>query len=313
MLCGSTGATMSTFWDTWRKEIIRGATLFCGVLAVGFFVHYLVARARSAVTTLPAVLRDLPNEWGADPGEEGGAARRTGTTWTVHHKMAPKQWVWIRNVRGTVTVEPTRGDSLRITAVKTYRSSDTARVRLMAVPYEGGITVCAVWPDNDENCSPGKEFHSGRTHGNDVAVDFTVRLPAHVGLGASTQVGDVRVTGASGPIVLTTVSGDVDAETAQGSVQAVSVNGSVHTRVRAFGDTGGVSVTTVNGSVTAELPQHLDADVQANTVNGSIFTDYPLTVEGRFMSHTLKGTVGRGGREVHIQTVNGSITIKKTT
>ena len=303
---------MSAFWDTWRKEIIRGATLFCGVLAIGFFVHYVAVSAKHAVsTTLPAVLRDLPKDLGADVGDEGARVRTTGTTWTVHHKMGPKQWVWIRDLRGTITVEPTRGDSLRVTAVKTYRSSDTARVRLMATPYEGGIAVCAIWPGNEETCAPGKGFHGGRTHGNDVAVDFTVKLPARVALGASTQVGDLHVTGASGPLLLATVSGDVRAETARGPVEAVSVNGSVHALVRALGDTGRVSVTTVNGSVTAELPQHLDADVEANTINGSIFTDYPLTVEGKFTSHSLKGRVGQGGHEVHIQTVNGSITLKK--
>ena len=30
---------MSAFWDTWRKEIIRGAALFCAVLVIGFAVH----------------------------------------------------------------------------------------------------------------------------------------------------------------------------------------------------------------------------------------------------------------------------------
>jgi Putative adhesin len=303
---------MSAFWDTWRKEIIRGATLFCVVLAIGFFVHYVAVTTRHAVRTrLPAVLRDLPRDFGGDMGDEGDGARKPGSTWTVHHKMAPTQWVWIRNIRGTITVEPTRGDSLLVSAVKTYRSSDTARVRLMATPYEGGIAVCAIWPGNEEECAPGKGFRGGRTHGNDVAVDFSVKLPARVALGASTQVGDLRVIGASGPLMLATVSGDVHAETARGPVEAVSVNGSVHARVRALGDTGRISVTTVNGSVTAELPPRLDADVEANTINGSIFTDYPLTVEGKFTSHSLKGTVGRGGHEVHIQTVNGSITLKK--
>jgi hypothetical protein len=304
---------MSTFWNAWRKEIIRGGALFLGVLAIGLFVHHLAVSARTIVTAgIPAALRDLPHDFIPDEGE-GGRARLTGGTWTYRAKVAPKQWVWIRNTRGTITVEPARGDSLRVTAVKTYRSSDTASVQLIAVPYDGGVTVCAVWPGNDGGCSPGKGFRSGRTHRNDVAVDFTVRLPARVALGATTQVGDVRVSGASGPLELATVSGEVDAETALGSVSAVSVNGSVHTRVHAFGDTGGVSLTTVNGSVTAELPQQLDADVEANTINGSIVTDYPLVVQGKFTSHSLKGTVGRGGHEVHIQTVNGSVTLKKAT
>src|SRR3989454_837529 len=81
--------------------------------------------------------------------------------------------------------------------------------------------------------------------------------------------------------------------------------------LEAFGDTGGVSASTINGSLTAELPAQLDAEVDAKTVNGSITTDYPLTVNGKFMGRNVKGTLGRGGRNVHLETVNGSIRMKK--
>ena len=300
---------MSEFWNAWRTEIIRGATLFFTVLALGLGLHYVHGRVHEKLATgLPAALRDLRTEFAPDAGD---GPRATGGTWTYRARIAPKKWVWIRNTRGSVTVEAARGDSLLITAVKTYRASDTSSVRLVAVPSDGGVTVCAIWPGNDASCAPGKEFTSGRTHGNDVGVDFTVRLPAHVRLGATTQVGDVHVTGASAPLELATVSGDLDAETAQGPISAISVNGNVRARMRAFGDTGAVSVVTVNGSVTAELPRLLDADVEAKTINGSIDTDYPLTVTGKFTSHSLQGTVGRGGRDVKITTVNGSIKLKK--
>jgi DUF4097 and DUF4098 domain-containing protein YvlB len=51
--------------------------------------------------------------------------------------------------------------------------------------------------------------------------------------------------------------------------------------------------------------------VEAKTVNGSITTDYPLTVNGRFAGRNVNGTLGRGGRKVHLETVNGSIKMKK--
>ncbi len=135
--------------------------------------------------------------------------------------------------------------------------------------------------------------------------------PRSASLGATTVVGDVHVTGARGPLVIHTMSGDVDVATAKGPVKAESMNGDVRVRVEAFGDTGGVSATTINGSVTAELPAQLDAQVEAKTVNGSITTDYPLTVNGRFTGRNVKETLGRGGREVHLETVNGSIKLKK--
>ena len=143
--------------------------------------------------------------------------------------------------------------------------------------------------------------------GNDVAVDFKVRLPRGIRLDAKTVIGDVHVAGATAPLEIRTVSGDVDVETGQGPVTIASVNGDVRASIRGFADTGGVSITTVNGSVNAELPSALDANLDVHTINGSIYTDYPLTPT----SHSLKGTLGRGGREIHITAVNGSIQLKK--
>lgn len=301
---------MGGFWETWRKEIIRGTALFCAVLGVWMLARYFVGQVRQGVTArLPVALRDLRNEW--DAGSDAGP-RIAGGTWNYRAKVAPKQWVWIRNTRGSVTVEPAKGEFVEISAAKSFRSADTSGVRFMAEPYEGGVAVCALWPGGDPQCGPGdhaSEMHG--THRNDVIVNFTVRLPANVRLGAATMVGDVRVTGASAPLVLHTVSGEVDAATAQGPVQASSMNGGVRVRIDAFGDTGAVSLKTINGSVTAELPPRLDARVSAKTINGSIATDYGLTVNGKFMSHDLEGTLGRGGREVSLETVNGSIHLHK--
>src|SRR3989454_10933425 len=203
------------------------------------------------VTNLPVALRNLRSEFSRD---DGGAGRSTGATWTYRSKLGAKQWVWIRNTRGSVIVQPARGDSLEVSSVKTYRSSDPASVRLVAVPYDGGIAICAVW-DSDSGCAPGHgdiEMRS-RRH-NDVAVDFTVRLPRGASLGATTMVGDVHVAGAQGPLVIHTMSGDVDVATAKGPVKVESMNGDVRVRMEAFGDTGGGSPRTIKGSPAPRAP-----------------------------------------------------------
>ena len=145
---------MSAFWNTWHKEIIRGAVLFCTVLVIGLIVISFTRHVRqSVVTNLPMALRDLKSEFARDDG--GSGPRTAGATWAYRSKLAPKQWVWIRNTRGSVTVEPGVGDSLQISAVKSYRSSDTASVKLVAVPYAGGVAVCALW-SSDPGCGPGR-------------------------------------------------------------------------------------------------------------------------------------------------------------
>jgi hypothetical protein len=323
MVTGFEGVSrMNAFWHTWRREIIRGAVLFFGVIAIGLCVRYVFFRARQGVLdNLPVALSELKGlrnlrDLGAnfDPDLNAGP-RHAAETWTYRAKLAPKQWLWIRNANGSVRVEPAAGDSVEITAVKSYGRSDPHTVRLEAVPFEDGVAVCAVWPHKgrpggESHCGPGDQFKQMSLRRGDVVVDFTVRLPKRVRLGATTVSGDVHVTGATAPLVASTVNGGVDVATSQGPVRAVSVNGDVRARMGAFGDTGEVSLFTVNGSATAELPAQLDATVEASTVNGSIETDYPLEVSGKISKH-LKGTLGDGGRKVHITTVNGSINLKK--
>ena len=313
--------SMSTFWQTWRREIIRGAVLFVGVIAIGLCVRYVIVRARQGVIeNLPVALRglrglrdlkNLPSNFDFDPDAYAGP-RDTADTWTYQAKVAPGHWVWIRNTVGSVRVEAAKGDSLEVVAVKTRRRSDAASVRIETVKTADGIAICALWARGGGHCGPGDDYKSSSPHRNDVAVDFTVRLPKRVRLGASTVSGAVHVANATAPLVLASINGEVDAETSAGPVRATSVNGSVRARVRAFGDTGEVSLLTVNGEATAELPARLDADVEASTVNGAIETDYPLAVTGKLGKH-LHGTLGAGGRKVRITTVNGAINLRKVT
>jgi hypothetical protein len=324
---------MSSFWHTWRKDIIRGAVLFAGVIMIGMTVRAMVRHAKQGLAQLPAsIVSELRENFGdignldrfdhSNPDLKAGP-RRSAEAWTYRAKPAAKQWVWVRNTNGSVTAEPASGDSLEVVGVKTYGRSDPAGVKFVTVPYDGGIAICAVWERSGGRCGPGgggggggpgglgTAFRQGSAHGSDVAVDFTVRLPRGVRLGATTVNGGVRVEGASAPVVAASVNGQVDAVTSVGPVSAMSVNGNVHARMRAFADTGEVSLITVNGTATAELPPQLDADVEATTVNGSINTDYPLTITGKFTTRHAKGTIGSGGRRVHVMTVNGSINLRK--
>jgi hypothetical protein len=320
---------LSSFWQTWRKEIIRGGVLFVGVISVGLCVRYVVARAKEGVAHGLPALRDLRGlralgNGNFNFGDMNAGPRKTAPQWTYSVRVGPKQWLWIHNANGAVKVEPGTGDLVQVTAVKTYHRSDPGSVRIEAVQHAGGVTICALWP-GAERCAaadggggggegggrPWGEMHRGPGGGNDVAVEFTVRVPRRVRVGANTVNGSVDITGVSAPVVAASVNGAVDVETSAGPVSATSVNGSVHARVRAFGDTGDVSLTTVNGSATAELPAKLDADVEASTLTGGIETDYPLAVTGK-VGKQMQGTLGAGGRKVHITTVTGSITLKKS-
>ena len=81
-----------------------------------------------------------------------------------------------------------------------------------------------------------------------------------------------------------------------------------------MGDAGwnaALAFRTVNGSITLDLPPDLSAEVRANTVNGEISTDFPLAVTGRVSRRHVTGTIGGGGRRLDLDTVNGSVRLRR--
>jgi hypothetical protein len=51
--------------------------------------------------------------------------------------------------------------------------------------------------------------------------------------------------------------------------------------------------------------------VDFKSVNGGINSDFPITISG-FVGHSAHGQIGRGGRDLEIRTVNGSVTLRKS-
>jgi Toastrack DUF4097 len=227
-------------------------------------------------------------------------------------KLASGQTLEIRGVSGDIRAERATGTDIQVDARKRGRRSDPADVEIVVVPHDGGVTICAVYPSRDgrENeCRPGGGRNN--TESNDVSVTWTIRVPDGVNLEAHDVNGDVTISDIGGDVVASTVNGDVDAST-RGTVDAHTVNGSITASLGRADWDGRVAFKTVNGSVTVKVPDGLNARLDASTVNGGIETDFPITIRGRFGHRSLRGTIGDGGRDLEIGTVNGSIRIRKS-
>jgi len=234
--------------------------------------------------------------------------------WTGH--LAAGKRVEIKGVNGDIHAVAATGTDVEVTAMKHARRSDPDEVEIKVVPSDDGVTICAVYPTgrrarHENTCEPGDHW-SSNTENNDVSVDFTVRLPANLELYANTVNGDVEAEGLGGTVRAYTVNGGIRLST-KGFAEAVTVNGSIYASMGRADWTDGVDFHTVNGGITLELPASFSAEVRASTVNGDIETDFPLTVTGRFGPRHLRGTVGTGGRDLDLNTVNGSIRLRKST
>jgi hypothetical protein len=227
--------------------------------------------------------------------------------------VGPGQALEIKGVNGDIDAVAASGGQVEVLARKHGRRSDPAEVEIKVIEHAEGVTICAVYPspsdDRPNECAPGD---AGRmnTKNNDVNVDFTVRVPAGVRFVGRTVNGGIDADGLGGDVVARTVNGGINVSTS-GNAQAETVNGSIKAAMGRADWTGGIEFETVNGSITLELPADTSAEVRASTVNGDIETDFPLTVRGKFSRRSLTGTIGSGGREMRLQTVNGGIKLRR--
>jgi hypothetical protein len=211
-------------------------------------------------------------------------------------KLPPGQVVEIKGVNGGIRAELADGNTLEVVAQKEALFSDPANVRVQVVEHDQGVTVRAVYGDNEEGA------------GSDVRVDFLVRVPAGVHFVARTVNGGVDGS-APANAEAHTVNGDIHLS-AGGTAQADTVNGSIVASLAEVRNS--VHLATINGQITLEIPPSRGLRLEANTVNGPITADFPLQVRGNTVSKHASRVIGRGGPDVKLNTVNGAIHLRRT-
>jgi Putative adhesin len=227
-------------------------------------------------------------------------------------RLAAGKTVEVKGINGDIDARPAGGSEVEVTAVKRGRRSDASEVRVEMVEHERGVTICAVYPSRGgsrpNKCGPGEG--SGRTDDNDVEVRFEVRVPVGVNFVGRTVNGGIEAVDLPAEAEAYTVNGSVRVSAA-GETRAETVNGSIRASMGRSDGRDPLSFKTVNGGITVELPASTEADVHAETVNGGIETDFPLTVKGKWVGRRIDGQIGAGGRRLELETVNGSITLRK--
>jgi hypothetical protein len=212
-----------------------------------------------------------------------------------------------------VSAEAAAGSEIEVVAIRKGRRSDPEEVKIEVVEHGGGTTICAVYPSQSgrapNECKPGKEGRMN-VQNNDVNVTFRVRVPAGVRFVGKTVNGDVEAQSLSGPVAIGTVNGSVTFSTSSYG-EASTVNGSIKAAMSSTEWSDALDFSTVNGSITVDLPANLSTDVRARSVNGDISSEFPLAVSGRINPRRLDGTIGAGGRSLDLNTVNGSVRLRK--
>ena len=149
---------------------------------------------------------------------------------------------------------------------------------------------------------------------------------------AETVNGSVDITGAAVRVHAESVNGSVTIKGAGGAVEANTVNGKLTVAGGTFergtletvnggllfeGDLARgaeVEATTVSGGVEFLVPAAVSADFSISTFSGDVQTDFGVQVERKARhasQREVEFSTGNGGAKVSIQTLSGTIAVRK--
>jgi len=223
-----------------------------------------------------------------------GSADYSGT-------LAAGDTVYVRNVNGNIDVVASKGDKVVV------RAKTTGGATVKTVEHAGGITVCGIPKARRATCGPNGDLDVDGVNSGDSAAHLEIEVPARAVVDASTVNGELKLD-AGNRARVATVNGSIEIE-ARGPIVGETVNGNITADLAKLTGKGAVELQTVNGSIRVTIPEHFDADVRAEVVQGAIETQRTLT-DSRISRRELRGRLGKGGRRVALESVNGSITIR---
>ena len=236
---------------------------------------------------------------------------RDQEVWTWSGPLAAGQWANGHSINGSVRFEASPDNQVHVRAEKSVgRRGELQDISFAVVRGPSGLTICVLRHDIETCDADGIKSRRQRDYNNDASADITIQVPRGAHVRARTVNGGVRVEEVTGEVVASTVNGGVTVATSGGPVSATTVNGSVRAEMGSV-KREPMRFRTVNGSVEIALPAQTAADLDISTVNGSINTEFPLTVTGRWGPRNARGTINGGGETISIDTVNGSVRLRK--
>ncbi|NNF14070.1 MAG: DUF4097 family beta strand repeat protein [Gemmatimonadetes bacterium] len=289
---------------------LKNVMVVIAALTIGGTI--LVIQTGGLVQTLHAVEAFLGFDGGDQYADIGQVEGQSATDYRWSGRVAVGESVEIKGINGSVDFVYAQGDEIVVTAEARARRSDPSTVRIERVEHGEGLTFCAVYPTPEgreqNRCGPGNSGNMN-THRNDVQVDFRVEVPEGVTVIGRTVNGEVEAMGLQSDVYAESVNGDIEISTT-GFAQAETVNGSIEAAMGSADFQSAVEFSTVNGSIDLDLPDDIDADLDASWLNGSFESDIPFLLEGGISKRSARGVLGDGGPELELQTVNGSIRIR---
>jgi DUF4097 and DUF4098 domain-containing protein YvlB len=219
----------------------------------------------------------------------------------------PGARISLENINGDITITGGSGSQVKVTAHKKAGKQEYLdELKVVTDADADYVRIETRHPKNESGWLNWGNNSSG-------SVSYELSVPSDVTLDAIETVnGDVRISAVDGTVKAATVNGGLEVENLSADVSLETVNGTIMADFDTLGADQRVDAEAVNGRIELLLPADASAGVNAETVNGSIDADdFGLEPEKGFVGRDLSGEIGGGDARISLDTVNGSIKIRK--
>lgn len=215
------------------------------------------------------------------------------------YALGPNGHVLVQNLYGDVSITAWDRDEVLVEAIK--RSTDPRRLddaRIVVEPSTGGLSIHTQYAGADAE--------------HPASVEYRIVVPRNATLEQVKLVnGGLSISGVAGAIKASSVNGSITADKLSGEADLSTVNGRLTAGFNRVSRAKPISLSSVNGPIQLSIPSGSHASLTARNLSGGIATEFghAARAEG---GHELHAVVNRGGAHIHLQNVNGGISIHGT-
>ena len=142
--------------------------------------------------------------------------------------------------------------------------------------------------------------------------------------------GDITINDFKGVVEASTIQGSITVNNMDGIVLANTVDGDINVTFKKLSKDKELYFSTIDGDIDVTFPEKINADVMARTVEGSVYSgfdgdvtygdksddeeskkDSPYLFANMFQSDYITTRINKGGQDIYLNSVNGSIYIRK--
>lgn len=243
----------------------------------------------------------------------GGAAgwEKFEATFDQTYALSAGGEVSIDNVNGDVTIEVWDRSEVRVEAFKSASSPELLEALRIDVDASSSSVQIETHYPSDRHSGGNSHDHDQPRERRHMKVEYTLTVPRTAVISEVDLVnGNLMIDGVEGGVEADTVNGNMVVRNGAGDYSLETVNGGIELYADRLAIGDDVDMESVNGSLDLYLAGSAGADISAESLNGGLSNDFGIEVrKGKYVGSSFQGSVGGGGSNVDLETVNGKISV----